>query len=84
MEKKTVGVSGGDVQNKRFRQCLLSDYLLLKAYLQVTKMQTQTQTDAPNQHRKSGNNVKFNATIHTPSLTFVALLGTECHRWRGR
>jgi hypothetical protein len=54
MEKKTVGVIvKNDVQDERFRQCLLSNYLLLNANLQVT--QTQTQTDAPNQHWKRGN-----------------------------
>jgi hypothetical protein len=74
MEKKTVGVSGGDVQNKRFRQCLLSDYLLLKAYLPVTKMQTQTQTDAPNQHRKSGNDGQWASQIQRNNPHTIAYL----------
>jgi hypothetical protein len=51
--RKQLGLMDIDMQNDRFRQCLLSDYVSLKAYLLVAK--GQTQIDAPNQHRKRGN-----------------------------
>jgi hypothetical protein len=51
--RKQLGLVGSDVKDERFRQCLLSDYLSLKAYLQLTT--TLTQTDGPNQHRKRVN-----------------------------
>jgi hypothetical protein len=52
--RKELGLAESDVQNnEQFRQCLLSDYLSLKAYLLVTKRQTQT--DAPNQQRERRN-----------------------------
>jgi hypothetical protein len=52
--RKQLGLAENDVQNERpLRQCLLSDYLSLKVYLLVTKRQTQT--DAPSQHWKRGN-----------------------------
>jgi hypothetical protein len=38
--RKQLGLMDIDVQNDRFRQCLLSDYVWLKAYLLVTKGQT--------------------------------------------
>jgi hypothetical protein len=51
--RKQLGLVGSEVKDERFRQCLLSNYLSLKAYLQLTT--TLTQTDGPNQHRKRGN-----------------------------
>jgi hypothetical protein len=51
--RKQLGLVGSDVKDERFRQCLLSDYLSPKAYLQLTT--TLTQTDGPNQHRKRDN-----------------------------
>jgi hypothetical protein len=51
--RKQLGLVGSDVKDEKFRQCLLSDYVSLKAYLQLTT--TLTQTDGPNQHRKRGN-----------------------------
>jgi hypothetical protein len=39
--RKQLGLVGSDVKDKRFRQCLLSNYLLLKAYLQLTTTLTQ-------------------------------------------
>jgi hypothetical protein len=51
--RKQLGLVGSDVKDERFRQCLLSDYLSLKAYLQFTT--TLTQTDGPSQHCKRGN-----------------------------
>jgi hypothetical protein len=51
--RKQLGLVACDIQDQRFRQCLLSDYLSLKAYLLVTK--SLSQTNAPNQHRKRGN-----------------------------
>ena len=74
--RKQLGLVGSDVKDERFRQCLLSDYLSFKAYLQFTT----TQTDGPNRITREvmmvSGPVKLNATIRTPLLTFATSLGT--------
>jgi hypothetical protein len=72
MEEKTVGVRGSDVKDERFRQCLLSDYLSLMAYLQFTT--TLTQTDGPNQHRKRGNDGQWASQTQRNNLHSIAYL----------
>jgi hypothetical protein len=68
--RKQVGLVASDVQVERFRQCILSGYLLLKAYFQVTKMQTHT--DAPNQQR--GNDGQRASQFQCNTLHSIAYL----------
>jgi hypothetical protein len=70
--KKQLGLMDIDVQNDRFRQCLLSDYVSLKAYLLVTK--GQTQIDAPNQHRKRGNDGQWASQLQRNNPHTIAYL----------
>jgi hypothetical protein len=67
--RKQLGLVACDIQDGRFRQCLLSDYLSLKAYLQVTK--PLSSTNASNQHRRRGNDGQW-----APLLTYETSLGT--------
>jgi hypothetical protein len=69
--RKQLGLDETDVCNQRFRQCLLSNYVALKAYLLLTK--TQTQTDAPNQHRKRGNDGQWAQPSATQQSTHHCL-----------
>jgi hypothetical protein len=62
-----------DIQDERFRQCLLSDYLPLKAYLQVTKALSQTK-NAPTQHRKRGNDGQWINRIQRSNPHTIAYL----------
>jgi hypothetical protein len=70
--RKQLGLDEIDVRNQRFRQCLLSDYVALKAYLLLTK--TQTQTDAPNQHRKRGNDGQWASRLQRNNPHTIAYL----------
>jgi hypothetical protein len=70
--RKQLGLAETDVKDGRFRQCLLSDYLSLKAYLLVTKRQTQT--DAPNQHRKRGNDGQWTSRVQRNNPHTMAYL----------
>ncbi len=70
--RKQLGLAESDVKDERFRQCLLSDYLSLKAYLLVTKRQTQT--DAPNQHRNRGNNGQWASRVQRNNPHTMAYL----------
>jgi hypothetical protein len=70
--RKQLGLMDIDVQNDRFRQCLLSDYVSLKAYLLVTK--GQTQTDAPNQHRKRGNDGQWASRLQRNNPHTIAYI----------
>ena len=70
--RKQLELVASDVQNEPFRQCLLSNYLSLKAYLLVTK--TQTQTDAINQHRKRGNDGQWTSRVQRNNPHTMAYL----------
>jgi hypothetical protein len=70
--RKQLGLAENDVKDERFRQCLLSDYLSLTAYLLV--MKRQTQTDAPNQHRKRGNNAQWASRVQRNNPHTMAYL----------
>jgi hypothetical protein len=50
----------------------LSDYVALKAYLLLTK--TQTQTDAPSQHRKRGNDGQWASRVQRNNPHTIAYL----------
>ena len=70
--RKQLGLEDSDVKDERFRQCLLSDYLSLKVYLHV--MKTHTQTNAPNQHRKRGNDGQWASRIQRNNPHSIAYL----------
>ena len=72
METKQLGLVACDIQDQRFRQCLLSDYLSLKAYLLVTK--SLSQTNAPNQHRKRGKDSQWANRIQRSNPHTIAYL----------
>jgi heme A synthase len=61
---------------ERFGQCLLSDYLPLKAYLQrCTHRQMHPISMITKEGMMVSGHVDFNATIHTALLTFAASIG---------
>jgi hypothetical protein len=70
--RKQLGLAESDVKDERFRQCLFSNYLSLKAYLLVTKRQTQT--EAPNQHRKRENNGQWASAVQRNNPHTMAYL----------
>jgi hypothetical protein len=51
-KRKELGVVDRDVKNEKFRQCLLSNYLSLKAFLIVAKTHTDRCTQSASQERK--------------------------------
>jgi hypothetical protein len=72
--RKQSGLVACDIQDQRFRQCLLSDYLSLKAYLLVTKSLSQTNAPSTSIGREEmmvSGQIEFNAAIHTSFLTFA-------------
>jgi hypothetical protein len=76
--KKRLGLVESDGQDERFRQCLLSKYLSLKAYFQVERRRYRRMhpTSIQREEMMVSGQVKLKAAIHTPVLTFVTLLGT--------
>jgi hypothetical protein len=70
--RKQLGLAESDVKDERFRQCLLSDYLSLKADLLVTK--GQTQTDPPNQHWKRGDHGQWASRVQRNNPHTMAYL----------
>jgi hypothetical protein len=70
--RKQLELAESDVKDERFRQCLLGDYLSLKAYL--LDMKRQTQTDAPNQHWKRGNNGQWASRVQRNNPRTMAYL----------
>jgi hypothetical protein len=72
--RKQLGLVACDIQDERFRQCLLSNYLSLKAYLLVAK--SLSQTNAPNQHRKRENDGQWANRIQRSNPHTIAYLYT--------
>jgi hypothetical protein len=70
--RKQLGLVACDIQDGRFRQCLLRDYLSLEAYLQVTKLLSQT--NAYNQHRKIRNDGQWANRIERSNPHTIAYL----------
>jgi hypothetical protein len=70
--RKQLGLVACNIQDQRFRQCLLSDYLSLKAYSLVTKLLAQT--NAPSQHRKRGNDGQWANRIQRSNPHTIAYL----------